>query len=137
MTQAYYTKYVLKHHLDHVKKLEARYKRTILFQEDNDNSHGTRSLRNVAREYKDASHVSSLPHPAQSPDLNPIEGIWRIIKQRLRGGKWETVQEFKDDIEAQWHHIDQDSIKKRISEMKWRCEKCIKIDGKRIRSKLW
>jgi transposase len=137
MTQAYYTKHVLRHHIDHVKKLEARYKRTILFQEDNDNSHGTRSIKNVARELKDASQVSTFTHPPQSPDLNPIEGIWRIIKQRLRGSEWTSVQAFKDDIQAEWTRIDQKSIRKRITEMKWRCQRCIELDGKRIRSKLW
>ncbi len=137
MTQKFYTENVLPHHIKHIHELEARYKHTIYFQEDNDGSHGTRSAVNIARQLKEAAHITSIPHPPQSPDLNPIEPIWRIIKQRLRGGEWTSVQGFKDDIEAQWKHISQSSIRKRITDMKWRCEQCEKLDGRRIRSKLW
>lgn len=137
MTQAFYTENVLKHHIDHIKKLEARYSHDIYFQEDNDNSHGTRSIQNVARSAKDSSRITTLIHPPQSPDLNPIEAIWRIMKQRLRGRMWTSVQHFKDDIEGEWKRVKLSSIRKRIAEMKWRCNQCIKLDGKRIRSKLW
>jgi hypothetical protein len=33
---------------------------------------------------KEASHLILLLHLAQSPDLNPMEAIWAIIKERLR-----------------------------------------------------
>ena len=38
----------------------------------------------LARKYKDAYNVQNLVYPAQSPNLNPIKGIWAIIKQRLQ-----------------------------------------------------
>jgi transposase len=72
-----------------------------------------------------------------SPDLNPIEGIWEIIKQRLRGGRWATVEEFKEAILREWRHIAQDEIRRRIREMPWRCRKLCINNGDRIRSNLW
>jgi hypothetical protein len=51
-----------------------------LLQEDGNPSHGIRKA-GFAREYKDAYNVQNLIYLAQSPDLNPIEGIWAIIKQ--------------------------------------------------------
>jgi hypothetical protein len=38
----------------------------------------------LAQALKDQNYIVNLKHPAKSPDLNPIEGIWNIIKQRLR-----------------------------------------------------
>jgi hypothetical protein len=59
------------------------------------------------------------------------------MKQRLRGGLWQTVAEFKQAIEAEFNRITRSQIRKRISEMRWRCERAIELKGARIRSKLW
>lgn len=137
MTQKYYATYILPKYIDHIKALETQYKHRFYLQEDGDASHRTRSQKNpVARAKKEAG-ISILPHPAQSPDLNPIEAIWLIIKQRLRGGHWQTVKEFKEAIEREWRRITQQQIRSRISEMRWRCDEVVRLEGSRIRSSLW
>jgi hypothetical protein len=137
MNQIFYTKHILPHHINHIKWLEAKKKHRFWFQEDNDPSHGTRSINNVAARVKRDADIQILLHPAQSPDLNPIESIWEIMKQRLRGGSWKTVDEFKAAIQREWDRVTQSQIRKRISEMRWRCKQVIALDGKRIRSALW
>jgi len=78
-----------------------------------------------------------LVHPAQSPDLNPIEACWQIVKQRLRGGTGNTVAEFKAAIQREWDRITITEIQKRIREMPWRCKRIQELNGERIRSDLW
>jgi transposase len=117
--------------------LEAKYHRKFLFQEDNDPSHGTRSTNNVAAQQKLASGIFVLYHPAQSPDFNPMEAIWNIIKSKLRGRQFSTVAEFKAAIEAEWHRITLAQIRRRIREMPQRCKDIKNLNGGRIKSNLW
>ena len=138
MTQKYYAEHILPAHIKAVKDLELRYPgHQIWLQEDNDRSHGTASTNNPPRRLKIASRVSLLRHPAQSPDLNPIESIWQIIKSRLRGGSWQTIAEFKAAIMREWRRITLAQIRRRIKEMPWRCRRVIELEGARIRSTLW
>ena len=118
MTQKYYTEHIPPAQIDAIKNLEMRYPRhEIRLQEDNDRSHGTASTNNPARRLKIASGIRLLRHPAQSPDLNPIESIWQIIKQRLRGGSWQSIADFKAAIVREWRQIRQAQIRRRIREM--------------------
>lgn len=137
MTQKFYTKNILPKHIEHLKALEERYDHPFYLQEDGDPSHRTRSSMNPATQAKRAAGILILAHPSQSPDLAPIESIWQIIKQRLRGRRWKTVEEFKAAILREWKRITQSQIRRRISEMRWRCEEVIELKGGRIRSTLW
>jgi hypothetical protein len=137
MTQKFYAEVVLLKHLEELERLKQRHGQKFWFQEDNDPSHGTRSKNNVPKRLKDASHVLILVHPAQSPDLNPIEGIWLIIKERLRGGQWQTIEAFKQAILDAWRGISLSQIRRRIGEMPWRCDRVVKEEGRRIKSDLW
>jgi hypothetical protein len=120
MTQKFYTDNILPQHLAHIKYLQQKYKRKILFQEDGDPSHGHRNSASAPAQLKRASHITNLKHPAQSPELNPIEAIWMIMKKRLRGGRWQTVAEFKAAIEREWRRITLSQIRRRIREMQAR-----------------
>ncbi len=63
--------------------------------------------------------ISTLYRPAQSPDSNPIEAVWLILKElvRRRYHKWRTIAELKAIIQQEWARIDQNSITRRVSEM--------------------
>jgi hypothetical protein len=82
----FYVKHLLPHHINYIHQQEARHKRTTLFQEDNNRSHRTRSVYNIARIVKANGHLSLLAYPANLPDLNPPEAVWRAMKQYLHGG---------------------------------------------------
>jgi hypothetical protein len=137
MSQIFYTEHILPHHIKHIQRVEALQGHKFLFQEDGDPSHGKRSQDNVAARLKADSDLQLFAHPAQSPDLNPIESIWQIIKQRLRGGEWHTVQEFKEAIQREWDRITQAQIRRRIRDMPSRCKELTVNNGERIKSYLW
>lgn len=137
MTQRFYTDSILPKHIEHIQWLQTKYNHRIFFQEDNDGARGTRSLENIARRAKTDAGLTLLTHPAQSPDLNPIEAIWMIIKERLRGGRWNSVQEFKDAIEAEWRQVTQAQIRRRIREMPIRCKYLVDNQGARYKSNSW
>ena len=67
-------------------------------QEDGDPFHSMRK-RGLAQEYKEVHNIQNLVHPAQSPDLNPIEAIWSIIKQRLKRRLFDTEENIKTAIQ--------------------------------------
>ena len=48
--------------------------------------------------------------PVQSPDLNPIENFWRIIKIRVRGRRHRihSVEEKRVAIREEWEKLTED-----------------------------
>ena len=79
----------------------------MIFQEDNDGSHGTRSQENMCRYYKDEIDLDFIDDwPPNSPDLNPIENVWRILKSRVKLHHSMTHQELRKAIEDEWNAID-------------------------------
>ena len=54
--------------------------RTLIFQDDNCRIHRAAIVEN----FKKQKNICSLPWPAQSPDLNPIENLWAHLEKKMR-----------------------------------------------------
>ena len=48
--------------------------------------------------------VQVLEWPGNSPDLNPIENLWGIIKSRLRKMDCTTIRKLMEEIIEVWYH---------------------------------
>jgi hypothetical protein len=136
MTQKYYVENLLPIYCEAIKSLQEIDDKPWLLQEDGDPSHGMRK-RGLAQEYRDSYGIQNLSHPAQSPDLNPIEGIWAIIKQRLRQRVFDSEDELKKALQEEWDKITMKEIRDRIADLPRRCAELIRSGGGPIRGNKW
>jgi len=67
--------------------------------------------------------------PARSPDLNPIENIWGIMKGRLMLRKLETKDELVVAIKQEWANITLDQIRATIGNWNHRLQAVIDAKG--------
>ena len=139
MTEEYYCENILPLYIKAVHDLrrdELGIPNTWLLQEDGDPSHGLRT-QGLAYHLKYKNQVDNLQHPAQSPDLNPIEAIWNILKQRIRRRVWRSLEELKDIAQEEWKKITMQEVRARIADMPRRCQLLVKTGGKAIKSAEW
>lgn len=81
------------------------------FMEDGNAIHGHKSFWNPCAIWRRAKGIILFPHPAISPDMNPIEKCWRRIKQKLHRRQIQpkteaemiaAVTELWEEIPQQW-----------------------------------
>ena len=91
----------------------------------------------MAQVYLESNWIPTLYYPAQSPDLNPTEGVWNILKQRVRKRSWKNIKEYKAVCQDEWEKITIEEVCARIIEMPDRCKRLVKTGGAPIKSDLW
>lgn len=100
----------------------------MIFQDDNDPKHRSK----VVMQWKDANNIISLDWPSNSPDLNPIENVWAVLKRKLKRHKITNFDDFEIAIKACWNDISQQVIDNTISSMSNRIKDLIEANGDSI-----
>jgi len=109
-----------------------------IFQQDNDPKHSAKRIKLVLDEMKvDKSvQLQVLDWPSQSPDLNPIENLWRVLKinvrKRTKLRKPSNFDELFEITNEEWKKIEPDLLKKLIETMPERCNEVIRNHGRHI-----
>ncbi len=98
------------------------------FQQDNDPKHTSR----VCQTFLNENFPEVMDWPSNSPDLNPIENIWAIVKRNVEMRMPKDLPELEQYMIEEWDRIPNNIIINFISSMRRRCEMIIENNGERI-----
>ena len=114
-----YVEQVLEAHMEDIMSAMRTAGVEPILMEDGNAAHGIKTSRNSAARWKQAHGIILFDWASNSPDLNPIEQIWRIIKQNLckRRHEIHSLSELKAAICEEWDRIPLAKINELISSM--------------------
>jgi len=70
-----------------------------------------------------------IEEPSNSPDLNPIEMIWAILKKRIEKRFPQNLAELETAIRKEWENITQENIDNCINHVQKRIEEVYEKKG--------
>ncbi len=97
----------------------------FIFQQDLAPAH---SAKATSTWFKDHG-IPVLNWPANSPDLNPIENLWGIVKRKMRYARPNNAEELKATIRATWALITPEQCHRLITSMPRRIAAVIQAKG--------
>ena len=81
--------------------------------------------------------IETIEHLPISPDVNPQEAVWNILKEKVKMRYWNSLVEYKQVIEHKYSLITLDQIRKKIAEIPERMQKLVDNPETPIRSDIW
>jgi hypothetical protein len=102
----------------------------FIFQHDNAPCHKAA----LTRHFLDQNHIHVMEWPPYSPDCNPIENLWAVLKRKIHEHSYSNKAEVVAEILRQWYndqHLSSCCI--RLSDsMPNRVRECLKSRGSAI-----
>ena len=96
-----------------------------ILQEDNDPKHRSKKAKN----WKTENGINELSWPSMSPDQNPIENIWRIMKIKISKKKIRTINGLKAQLVKEWKALPKELAENLVESMNRRTASLIEANG--------
>ncbi len=97
----------------------------FIFQQDLAPAHTAKCTKSWFNDHG----VTVLDWPANSPDLNPIENLWGIVKRKMRDTRPNNADDLKATVKETWASIPPQQCHKLITSMPRQIEAVIKAKG--------
>ncbi len=97
----------------------------FIFQQDLAPVHTAKGTKSWFNDYG----VTVLDLPANSPDLNPIENLWAIVKRKMRDTRPNNVDDLKADLKGTWSFITPEQCHRLTGSMPRRIDAVIHAKG--------
>lgn len=94
-------------------------------QEDNDPKHVSR----LAKEWRALNLINRIDWPSQSPDLNPIENVWGVLKANVAQKKCRTEKELEKAVKEEWANMNQNFCRNLVESLPKRLHAVISSEG--------
>ena len=87
----------------------------VIFQQDNAPIHSAK----ITKEWFKTNKIATMDWPANSPDLNPIENIWKQLKDNIQSQKVfpKNVNELKVALKKEWENLDSSVFEEVVTSM--------------------
>lgn len=101
----------------------------LVLLEDNDPKHTAK----IAKTYRKSHNIKRINWPANSPDLNPIENVWYILKYRIKKYGASNINQLKTAIKTEWSKLGQNLARSLVLSMPTRMKQVILSKGDSIK----
>lgn len=109
-----------------------------IFMQDNAPVHTARLVQNWLHDWAEENGIRLLDWPAYSPDLNPIENLWKMIKERVieahpelldMGNSMQALDLLEMAAVEAWEGLEDRVLQNLIHSMRRRLQAVINADG--------
>ena len=100
-----------------------------IYQQDDAPCHKAKRVM----EFFQRKGVSVMDWPVQSPDLNPIENLWTILKQKVHNSKPSSLDVLWETLNGVWNNIEESTIESLVASLPKRVKAVIAAKGEATR----
>ena len=122
LTSAKYVRILSDHMVPSAAKL---FEERFVFQQDNDPKHTAKNTK----KWLESQNIELMEWPPQSPDLNPIENLWYMLKIEIGKLNLKKLDEVPEALKNCWNTISKERCQSLIESMPKRIDELIKNKG--------